>query len=88
MTLDRDIRFTPDQIIVTQRALRDEIAKRDRSIRKAEQTRHAGGRIQQGVLDSHYRERDAARAALNNLEVARKQIGHVMRDRLGITDRA
>ena len=76
MTLDRDIRFTPWQIAVTQTALRDEIKKRTRSIDKAEAARAAGANYQAGTLQEHYDARDAARQVLENLEVARRQIGH------------
>lgn len=34
MTLDRDIRVTPDQIRVAELALRDEVKKRTRSTRE------------------------------------------------------
>ena len=75
MTLDRDIRFTTLEIAVTQRALRDEIRRRTRSIEKAEAARRAGQKVQQNVLQSHYTERAAAKSALDNLEVARRAIG-------------
>lgn len=73
-TLDRDIRFSVDEIRVTQYALRDEIKRRTRSIEKAEAAQSAGGRVQANVLQSHYADRDHARAVLAALEVARQQI--------------
>lgn len=80
MTTDRDVRFTSLEISVTQRALRDEIRKRTKSIEKAEAARRAGDTIQHNVLESHYRERAAAKSALDNLEVARRQIAHRIAD--------
>lgn len=80
MTLDRDIRFSSLQIRVTERALRDEVRKHDRSIRKAEQARSRGERIQQNVLDSHYVEREAALQVLDSLKVAHDQIARRIAD--------
>lgn len=74
MTLDRDIRFSPDMIRVTQFALRDEIKRRTRSITKAEASRAAGNKIQENVLQEHYDALVTARATLEALEVARRQI--------------
>lgn len=74
MTNDRDIRFTPAQILVTQQALRSEIKLRTRSIKKAEASRRAGGTVQHNVLESHYEAREAATQVLGNLEVARIQL--------------
>lgn len=81
MTLDRDIRFTPEQITVAQYALRDEVRKRTRSIERAEANRAAGATIQNNVLDEHYRARTAAQEVLDNLEAARKQIARRIADR-------
>lgn len=82
MTLDRDIRFTPWQISVTQHALRDEIKRRTKSIEKAEAAREAGRSFQAGTLQEHYSARDAAREVLASLEVARRQIGHQIEAKL------
>ena len=82
-TLDRDVRFSPEQITFTQGALRREIRRRTKSIEKAEASRAAGATIQHGMLDEHYRAREAARAVLENLEVARKQIAHRIATQVG-----
>lgn len=82
MTLDRDIRFTPDQITATQRAVRAEIAVRTRSICKAEAAREAGQKIQQGVLDGHYSALTELRNVATNLEVARIQIARRLADKI------
>jgi hypothetical protein len=76
MTLDRDIRVTPDQIIFATFALRSERSRRRRSIEKAEAARAAGAKIQHGTLDEHYRAVAACTELIETLEVARRQMGH------------
>jgi hypothetical protein len=83
MTTDRDIRFSPFEITITQLALRDELRKRERSIAKAEAARAGGQKVQEGTLQEHYEAREAARRILENLEVARKQIAYQIAERVG-----
>ena len=74
MTLDREIRFTPWQIHVTQGALRDEIKRRSRSIKTAERNMAAGAKVQQNVLQEHFQALETAREVLTNLTVAERAI--------------
>ena len=75
-TLDRDVRFSEEQITFTLFAVRGEITKRTRSIAKAEAARAAGATIQHNVLDEHYRALTACNQVREKLEVAKRQIGH------------
>lgn len=84
-TMDRDIRFTPGEIVETQRALRAAIKKLNRSIEKAESNRRDGAVIQHGTLDSHYKNRETLEQVLANLEVARKAIARRIADALDAT---
>jgi hypothetical protein len=83
MTLDRDIRVSPEQIRVAKFALRDEIKRRTRSIEKAEAARSAGQTIQSGTLDGHYRDRDAARSLLEVFDVAEQQLARQLAAAVG-----
>jgi FtsZ-binding cell division protein ZapB len=81
-TLDRDVRLSPDEIIFLQVAVRDELRKRNRSIRTAEASKAAGNKVQYGTLDEHYRARTALQSTLEKLDVAQRQIQHRIKARL------
>jgi hypothetical protein len=83
-TLDRDVRFSPEMISATQKALRTRKSALGRSIASAEASRRAGVRIQHGTHDRNVSDLVAISATLDALEVAQKQIQHRIRERLGL----
>lgn len=83
-TLDRDIRFTPEQITATRKALRTRRAQLGRSIAAAEAAHRAGQRIQHNTHDRNVAELAAVCGVIEALDVAEKQIQHRIREKLGL----
>lgn len=82
MTLDRDIRFTPEQITRTADAIKRRVRTLNKSIESALAARAAGATVQDGTLSRHYAERDDLKLVLDNLEVARLQIARQITDHI------
>jgi len=70
----RDVRLTERELEIIQLALRDEITKRNRSIKKALASRAAGNTIKHGMLDEHYRAAEDATQARLKVQVALQQL--------------
>lgn len=82
MTIDRDIRFTPGQIAVLQDVVRRRKRELGRSIARADGQAAAGVRIQRGTYEQHVEELNELARIGENLEVARKQIQHLIMAKL------
>lgn len=84
MTADRDIRFSPSEIHYTTQAVKARMRKLRRSIAAAEASLAAGATIQRGTHERNLEELAALTLVSENLEVARKQIAHKIRESLGM----
>jgi tRNA uridine 5-carbamoylmethylation protein Kti12 len=81
-TTDRDVRLSEAELDIIIIALRDEVAKRNRSIKRAIEAREAGRTIKHGMLDEHYRAAENATAAKLKAEVALTQLRRLKTDRV------
>lgn len=83
-TLDRDIRLRPIQIEYLDRLARKRISELDGKIERAKAARQVGARIQHGTLERHIDEQQALAEVRVALAVAREQIQHQFRAKLGL----
>ena len=71
--METSLTISTFELMILTRALRDEKAKRAKSIKTAEAAIAAGNRVQHGRLDEHYRAFDACIALLTKTEAARQE---------------
>jgi hypothetical protein len=84
VTLDRDIRLTPEQIEYLDNLARWRISQLGKSIARAEEQRRAGVRIQWRVLEEHQTEVAELGFVRDALGVARQQIQRQIMAGLGM----
>ena len=84
MTIDRDIRVTPGQIVYLQRLVRTRKRELGKKIAKADENRRAGVRIQEAYLNDHMEELNELDRFHETLDAAQAQIQRLMKRRLGL----
>lgn len=84
MTMDRDVRLTPEQITYLKRLCGNRLRELRRKIARADESRRQGNTVQLGTLQHHHTEYEALQQVADSLEVARQQIVRHIEAKLGL----